>query len=206
MDKLGPNIGLLGGTFDPPHIAHLRIAEETREAFQLEEIWFIPAGYPPHKGIAEATYEARLEMLKLSLKGNPKFKCLEIERDERPSYTLKSLEKLKNIYPHYKFYLLVGWDAFAEIETWWHYEKFLDYTKLIVLSRGKGDWSIAENLVKEKALSLWGEKALGRVHFLQVSSLEISSTKIRELIKKGKSIRYLVPEEVFFYLQNSSLY
>ncbi|MFN4197312.1 MAG: nicotinate (nicotinamide) nucleotide adenylyltransferase [Caldimicrobium sp.] len=206
MGKSELNIGLLGGTFDPPHIAHLRIAEETREAFQLDEIWFIPASNPPHKGKPEAPYEARLEMLKVSVKGNPFFKCLDLERDENPSYTLKTLEKLHSLYHNHKFYLLLGWDAFSEIETWWHYEKFLDYADIIVLSRGEGDWSKAENLVRTKALSLWGDKAKGRIYFLPVSSLEISSTKIRELIKKGKSIRYLVPEEVFFYIQNSSLY
>ncbi|MFN3568553.1 MAG: nicotinate-nicotinamide nucleotide adenylyltransferase, partial [Caldimicrobium sp.] len=110
MGKSELNIGLLGGTFDPPHIAHLRIAEETREAFQLDEIWFIPAGYPPHKARPEAPYENRLEMLKISIKDNPFFKCLDLEREEKPSYTLKTLEKLHFLYPHYKFYLLLGWD------------------------------------------------------------------------------------------------
>lgn len=206
MGKSEIKIGLLGGTFDPPHLAHLRIAEEARIAFNLFEIWFIPAGYPPHKENPPSPFEIRLEMLKLATKNNPFFQTLDIEKEEKPSYTFKTLEKLKKLYPHYSFFLLLGWDAYLEIETWWHYEKFLEYVELIVLSRGAGDWSKAKEVVKNKALKLWGEKSIDKVHFLQVFPLEISSTKIRNLIKEEKSIRYLVPEEVYFYLQKNALY
>lgn len=206
MVKSGLRIGLLGGTFDPPHLAHLRIAEEARIAFSLSEIWFIPAGYPPHKEIPPSPFEVRLEMLKLATQNNPFFQILEIEREEKPSYTLKTLEKLKKLYPFYYFYLLLGWDAYLELETWWHYERFLDYVELIVLSRGRGDWSKANEEVKKKALKFWGRDAIDKVHFLQVFPLEISSTQIRDLIKRKESIRYLVPEEVYFYLQKNPLY
>ncbi len=206
MAKSGLKIGLLGGTFDPPHLAHLRIAEEARLAFNLSEIWFIPAGYPPHKEIHPSPFEVRMEMLKLAVTGNPYFKILDIEKDEKPSYTLKTLQKLKGNYPNDHFFLLIGWDAFLDIENWWHFESFLEYANIIVLSRGLGDWSRGEEIVKERAREIWGGTSSQQVFFLPVTPLEISSTKIRNLLREGKSIRYLVPEEIYFYLQKNLLY
>lgn len=204
MDRSAVKIGLLGGTFDPPHLAHLRIAEETREAFQLSEVWFIPASHPPHKERLLTPFEKRFEMLSLAIKGNPYFKALDLERNESPSYTLKTLKRLKASYAEYTFLLILGWDAYFEIDSWWHYERFLDYVEIVVVSRGKGDWEKAPFLVKERAQSLWGRDNL--VHFLEVFPLEISSTTLRKYLKEGKSIRYLVPEEVYFYILEQKLY
>lgn len=206
MGKSGPKIGLLGGTFDPPHLAHLRIAEEVRDTFSFSEIWFIPAGYPPHKENPPSPFEARFEMLRLAISGNPYFKILDLEREMRPSYTLKTLEKLCLLYPDYHYYLIVGWDAFWDIDKWWHSERFLDYVNIIVLSRGFGDWRGAEHEVKNRAIKLWGAQGKDKVFFLEIFPLDISSTKIRNLISQGKSIRYLVPEEVYFFLQKNPLY
>ncbi|BAU23346.1 hypothetical protein THC_0962 [Caldimicrobium thiodismutans] len=204
MARSGVKIGLLGGTFDPPHLAHLRIAEEAREAFQLSEIWFIPAGYPPHKERPLTSFEKRFEMLSLAIKDNPFFKALDLERKESPSYTLKTLKKLKEAYSEYTFFLILGWDAYFEIDFWWHYESFLDYVEIIVVSRGRGNWEKAPFLVKERAQRLWGRENM--VHFLEVFPLEISSTKLRKYLQQGKSIRYLVPEEVYFYILEQKLY
>jgi nicotinate-nucleotide adenylyltransferase len=204
MARSGAKIGLLGGTFDPPHLAHLRIAEEARVAFQLSEVWFIPAGYPPHKERPTTPFEKRFEMLALSIQGNPYFKALDIERETFPSFTLKTLERLKATYPEPTFYLILGWDAYLEIDSWWHYEKFLDYVEIIVVSRGKGEWEGAPFIVKERAQSLWGKSE--KVHFLEVFPLEISSTLLRRYLKEGKSIRYLVPEEVFNFISSHNLY
>lgn len=201
MARSEHRIGLLGGTFDPPHLAHLRIAEEARIAFHLSEIWFIPASYPPHKKESLFNFEERLTMLELATRANPFFKVLDLEREERPSYTLYTLKKLKSLYPENRFFLIVGFDGFKEIETWWHYQEFLNYCDLIVVSRGLGNWKSAETFVKEKAKELWKELGEERVHFLEVFPFELSSTLIRDLIKKGKTIRYLVPEEVYLYLK-----
>lgn len=208
MDRLELKIGILGGTFDPPHIAHLRVAEEVRLHFSLDEIWFIPAGYPPHKKRLYAPFEDRYNMLFLSIKNNPYFKVLDIERNEKPSYTLKTLQKLKTFYPHYDFFLIIGWDSFEEFETWWHYEKFLELAKIVVVSRGHRNWEGVYEKLYQKAQKLWNQvKDLeNKVFFLQVFPLEISSTKLRELREKKHSIRYLVPEEVYFYLEERGLY
>ncbi|MCS7198885.1 MAG: nicotinate (nicotinamide) nucleotide adenylyltransferase [Caldimicrobium sp.] len=205
MDKSGPKIGIFGGTFDPPHLGHLRVAEEVREAFSLEEIWFIPAGYPPHKTEAYLSFEERFHLLNLATKDNPYFKVLDVERDLKPSYTLKTLEKICSLYAQGRFYLLLGWDAFKEIDTWWNYERFLDFVELIIFSRGKGNWQEAFLLAKQRVKRLWGPKALNRVHFLEVFPIEISSSIIRNLVSQGRSIRYLVPEEVYFYFVSKTL-
>lgn len=201
MDKLEHRIGLIGGTFDPPHLAHLRIAEEVRIAFSLSEIWFIPAGHPPHKKEAFFSFEDRLQMLIAATKKNPYFKVLDVEREETPSFTLKTLKKLKKLYSEKEFFFVVGIDAYSEIETWWHYEKFLEYCNLIIVSRGLRDWKGAEEFVKEKAEKIWGKEATNKVYFLEVFPFELSSTLLRNYIKTGKSIRYLVPEEIYFYLK-----
>lgn len=202
MAKLEPKVGIFGGSFDPPHIAHLRVAEEVRENFNLDEVWFIPAGQPPHKQGTLFSFEDRLEMLKLSVKENPFFKVSDIERELRPSYTLNTLKILRDRHPDIRFFLLLGWDAFSEIESWYHYLEIPKYADFIIFSRGKGDWSNLFTQAKERVCTLWGKELLKKTFFAVVSPLEISSTQIRALLKEGRSIRYLVPEEVFFYIKH----
>ncbi len=204
MGRSESKIGILGGTFDPPHIAHLRIAEEARLAFNLKEIWFIPAGLPPHKFSPQTSFENRFRMVQLAIQNNPFFKVLDIEKTSQPSYTLKTLQRLKKDFSNFLFYLILGWDAFFEIETWWHYQEFLDYAEIIVLSRGKGNWKGGEKKVKDYAQKLWKKKE--KVHFLEVFPLEISSSLIKKFLEEKKSIRYLVPEEVYFYILEHKLY
>jgi len=208
MDKLEPKkVGIFGGTFDPPHIGHLRIAEEVRENLSLEKIWFIPAGYPPHK--KEGSYlpfEHRFYMTMLSIKDNPFFEILDIKKNEKPSYSLKTLQKLRKKYPKTEFFFIIGWDSFQQFETWWHYQKFLEYTNIIVVSREKIPFEEAVKIVKERSNYLWGKKYTNKVIFLKTISLDISSTFIRNLCRLGKSIRYLVTEEVYSYIQKERLY
>ena len=208
MDKSGlKRIGILGGTFDPPHLAHLRIAEEVREAYQLDKVFFIPAGFPPHKKNILSPFTDRLEMVKLAIQKNPFFEALDIEKDIIPSYTLKTLQKLKRFYPKTDFFLIIGWDSFCEFETWWNYEKFLDFTNIIVIPRRIKSWEEAQKYFYIKIKELWFEKEIEeKVFFYKTKSFDISSTLIRNLCKQGKSIRYLVPEKVYFYIQEKGLY
>lgn len=201
-------IGILGGTFDPPHLAHLRIAEEIREAYQLDKVFFIPADAPPHKKNYQITsFEDRFKMVELAIKENSFFEALDIEKDIIPSYTLKTLQKLNEIFPHAEKYLIIGWDSFCEFETWWNYEKFLEYTNIVVVPRRIKDWEEAKKYFYQKIKELWSEeKAIKKVCFFQTETLNISSTMIRNLCKEGKSIRYLVPESVYFYIKEKGLY
>lgn len=201
-------VGILGGTFDPPHLAHLRICEEIKESFLLDLIFFIPAGYPPHKDLKTLTpFEMRYEMTVLATENNPSFKVLDLEREIKPSYTLKTLQILKTLYPETEFYLIIGWDSFVEFETWWHYERFLEYTNLIVASRRGLRWEEVQAYFYNKIRELWTEReALDRVFFHQGVNLDLSSSLIRKLVRRGRSIRYLVPEKVYFYILEKKLY
>ncbi len=200
-------VGILGGTFDPPHLAHLRIAEEVREAFNLLKIFFIPAGYPPHKKTGISPFKARFEMTKIAIKNNPFFEVLDVEKEENPSYTLKTLQKLKKIDPLQELYLIIGWDSFCELHTWWRYEEFLNYTKIVVVSREIKDYKNAEKEFLERIKKLWKkEKLKDKVYFYKVVNIEISGTLIRKLYSLGRSIRYLVPQEVYKYIKEKGLY
>jgi len=199
-------LGILGGTFDPPHIAHLRIAEEVREALKLDKVFFIPAGLPPHKKEKKLTpFEKRLEMTQLAVKSNPNFEVLDIEKNIIPSYTVKTLKKLHSLFSGAELFFIVGLDAFKEIHTWYSYEEIPNYSKLVVVSRAKDTASPAEvNLIAER---VFGKSKKGQVLFLpDVTRLDVSSKKIRSLVKFGKSIKYLVPTEVEDYILKNQLY
>jgi nicotinate-nucleotide adenylyltransferase len=207
MGKSEPKVGILGGTFDPPHLAHLRIAEEALEAFSLNEVWFCPAFDPPHrKEKPKADFEERLHMTSLAVENNPAFKVIDIERGESPSYTIITLQKLKKLFPHVNFYLIIGWDSFLELPSWHRYQELIDLAELIVCTRGNMDKAEAEAIFSKKVEAYWGSSKKKRVHLLFVFPFEISSTAIRKLRANGKSIRYLVPEGVYAYILEKGLY
>jgi len=207
MGKSEPKVGILGGTFDPPHLAHLRIAEEALEAFSLNEVWFCPAFDPPHrKEKPKADFEERLHMTSLAVENNPAFKVIDIERGESPSYTIITLQKLKKLFPHMNFYLIIGWDSFLELPSWHRYQELIDLAELIVCTRGNMDKAEAEAIFSKKVEAYWGSSKKKRVHLLFVFPFEISSTAIRKLRANGKSIRYLVPEGVYAYILEKGLY
>jgi nicotinate-nucleotide adenylyltransferase len=207
MGKSEPKVGILGGTFDPPHLAHLRIAEEALEAFSLDEVWFCPAFDPPHrKEKPKADFEERLHMTSLAVENNPAFKVIDIERGESPSYTIITLQKLKKLFPQVNFYLIIGWDSFLELPSWHRYQELIDLAELIVCTRGNMDKAEAEAIFSKKVEAYWGSSKKERVHLLFVFPFEISSTAIRKLRANGKSIRYLVPEGVYAYILEKGLY
>jgi nicotinate-nucleotide adenylyltransferase len=207
MGKSEPKVGILGGTFDPPHLAHLRIAEEALEAFSLNEVWFCPAFDPPHrKEKPKADFEKRLHMTSLAVENNPAFKVIDIERGESPSYTIITLQKLKKLFPQVNFYLIIGWDSFLELPSWYRYQELIDLAELIVCTRGNMDKAEAETIFSKKVEAYWRSSKKERVHLLFVFPFEISSTAIRKLRANGKSIRYLVPEGVYAYILEMGLY
>ncbi|MFZ8832305.1 MAG: nicotinate (nicotinamide) nucleotide adenylyltransferase [Thermodesulfobacteriaceae bacterium] len=207
MGKSEPKVGILGGTFDPPHLAHLRIAEEALEAFSLNEVWFCPAFDPPHRREKpKADFEERLHMTSLAVENNPALKVIDIERGESPSYTIITLQKLKKLFPHMNFYLIIGWDSFLELPSWHRYQELIDLAELIVCTRGNMDKAEAEAIFSKKVEAYWGSSKKKRVHLLFVFPFEISSTAIRKLRANGKSIRYLVPERVYAYILEKGLY
>jgi len=212
-------VGLFGGTFDPIHFGHLRAAEEIREILDLEKIYFIPTSVPPHKITPEmASPHDRLEMLKLALNDN-NFLCIldiEIKRGGK-SYTIDTIQYLSQTFPLLDCYLIVGSDLFSGIETWKDYKNLFTISNFAVIERPGFVVDFPAMLPLEirddfryykqnKNLSLYINKSSKVLSIVKINGLEISSTKIRELIKTSKSIKYLVPSSVEAYILAHNLY
>ena len=214
-------IGIFGGTFNPIHYGHLRSAEETRAMLGLERIFFIPSGNPPLKSKDLADAGHRYNMVKRAVRGNPYFKVLDIEC-VRPgkSYTVNTLEQLLRKYVDVDFYFILGIDAFLDIPNWREPEKIISLTNFIVLSRPchrfadliqspylETKKSGLESLDRgENALSTAIIKSGKKVLFAKVTPIGTSSTDIRKSVKKGRSIKYLLPANVESYIISNSLY
>jgi nicotinate-nucleotide adenylyltransferase len=208
-------IGLFGGTFNPIHLGHLRGAEEIRQAFDLAEVIFIPASIPPHK-TAEEVIDAkhRLEMVKLATEDNPCFSTTDIELS-RPdkSYSIDTIRYFRERHSESLFFIL-GSDAFLEIETWREFQILFALCNFIVMTRPGFQKNFSSSLLPKSLSSLfrhekgkaWVHASGHTLHFKEITVLDISSTKIRELIEKGESIRYLVPGKVEAYVRDQGLY
>ncbi|WP_027407872.1 nicotinate-nucleotide adenylyltransferase [Anoxybacteroides tepidamans] len=184
-------IGIFGGTFDPPHNGHLLMANEVMHALNLSEIWFMPNRIPPHKRHEQVTNSAdRLHMLKLAIVDHPQFKIETIElQREGPSYTYDTMRQLKELYPACEFYFIIGADM-VEYLPHWH---CIDQLVQLVTFVG----------VKRPGFSLHTTYPLVEV---EIPEFAVSSSLIRERVKQGKSIRYLVPERVRLYIEGKGLY
>ncbi|MBW1990019.1 MAG: nicotinate-nucleotide adenylyltransferase [Deltaproteobacteria bacterium] len=209
-------MGILGGTFDPVHLGHLRAAEEAAEALGLDEVAFVPARKPPHKpGEPTASPEDRLEMARLAVVGRPGFFASDMELfREGPSYSLDTLRVLGKERPGTDLYFLLGTDAFVEIHTWHRWEELFSHAHFVVLTRPPRAAEDVAPYVEQTLAGLfsaeggeWRHKASGnRLIPLSVTALDISATAIRGLLARGKSIRWLVPEPVRDYIILRKLY
>ncbi len=202
-------IGLLGGTFNPIHFGHLRVAEEVREAFCLDKIIFIPSGVPPLKteGIIDANH--RLKMTGLAINSNPFFEVSDIEvRQKKTSYTVNTLTHLKKLYQRDTLFFIMGIDAFFEIKFWYKYEDLLRMVDFIIMSRpGFNNLQTSEFIEYRESENCFKIKNSDkRAFFISVSPFWISSTMLREMLRNGKSIRYLLPDAVRKYIEENELY
>ena len=192
-----PGIGIYGGTFDPVHYGHLLNAETVRERFSLDRILFIPDKKPVHKNSSGlANPEDRMNMLKLAVSGNSKFDVSDIEiKSEKPSYTIYTVEALIELYPGAELFLIIGSDSFNELDTWKSYMEIISRVHVIVMKR-PGSTELRHDI-----MSLGGT-----FHYHDNPMIEISSTQIRENIRKGFSIRYMLPDSVIEYIYSKELY
>ena len=189
--------GLIGGTFDPIHIAHLIIAEAALEALSLREVVFVPAARPPHKGAAAVTpVEDRLEMVRLAIEGNPRLSLSDIEaRRATPSYTIDTIREFRAGLPAgEEIYFIIGADSLVDFFTWKEPEKLLESCGFVVVPRPGVSMGDADPRILEKAL------------ILDAPELAIASRDIRERVRAGRTIRYLVPAEVESYIDRKNLY
>jgi len=192
-------VGILGGTFDPVHVAHLILAEEAREALGLDEVLFIPAGEPWRKSARAITpAEHRLAMLRLALEGNEAFGISDIElRRSGPTYTADTLEELAGERLDDEFYFIVGADALADLPNWHEPERIVAHAVLAVAPRELQEVNVV-------ALNLPG--LARRIQAFPLPRIDISSTDIRARVAAGASIRYLVPDAVERYIRAHGLY
>jgi nicotinate-nucleotide adenylyltransferase len=196
-------IGIFGGTFDPVHLAHLRVAEEVAEKQRLDRVWFVPAGRPPHRRTPQATPEHRLAMVRLGIAGNPLFKALDCEiRRPGPSYTVDTLGLIKQQHPQDKLFLLVGMDQLMELHSWHEVHRLLSLCQVIAFSRPGQPLPMPEQILGPGGLPL-----PTRAYLVQsVSALDVSATAIRQRARKRESINYLLPNSVIRYIQKYRLY
>jgi nicotinate-nucleotide adenylyltransferase len=195
-------IGVLGGSFDPIHIGHLILAEEARDLLKLELIYFVPAGAPPHKtGRRQAPVEDRLRMVELAIASNPSFQVSRVDADRPgPHYTIDMVHIIQGQLPQgCELYFLMGFDSLADLPKWHEPAKLIATCHLVALTRHDitVDWAALE-------AALPGIRQ--RVTILDMPELEIASHQLQARIRDGRSIRYLVPDEVGAYIREKGLY
>lgn len=209
-------LGIFGGTFDPVHFGHLRLAEEACSDLGLEKVLWIPAGQPPHRTRPQVKAEQRLEMVRRAIADQPAF-LLDAEEvlSERPSYTVDTLRRLRREYgPQRPLVLLLGADAFAGLPTWHRWQELFALAHLAVSHRPGfpvEPASLPPLLASEFAVRRADPAVLqaapaGQIVTFAMTQLAISATQIRRLLANGDSVRYLLPEAVIDYIAAHQLY
>lgn len=206
-------LGIFGGTFDPVHFGHLRAAEESRERLGLDRLVLLPAGDPPHREQTFAPAAERLEMLRCAVREHPQFEVDDREvRRGGASYMADTLGDLRNAHGEVPLLLVIGQDSANGLHRWHRWQALFGLAHVVVMTRpgARHDYErelareLAERTVDDRA-PLLAEPA-GRVLYLPVTQLAISSTGIRELIAAGRSPRFLLPDPVLEYIEKHGLY
>lgn len=219
MKKTRKKIGLFGGTFNPVHFGHLRVAEEVRERLGFDKVLFIPSCNPPLKSGSLASGRDRYEMTRLSVLGNPFFEISDVEcRKPGKSYTVETYAALMKEYPDTDLSLIVGIDSFLDIPAWYQPERLMALASFVVISRpgfrfadlsplvaaGEGVLSALDRHEREVASASMKN---GREAFLMnVTPFHVSATSVRACVREGRSIKYLLPDEVESYIISHNLY
>ena len=191
-------IGIMGGTFDPVHLGHLLAAERAREEAGLEQVWFLPSHTPPHKTEApKTTAEQRWEMVVRAIAGNDRFRAEDMElRRGGVSYTIDTVLELRRRYPDHRFSYIVGADMVRFLPQWHRIDEIVRHVSFIGLVRPGYELNL--NVLPETIRSC--------VTIADMPPVDISSTQIRAWRSAGKSVRYLVPESVYAYMEEKRLY
>jgi nicotinate-nucleotide adenylyltransferase len=182
-------LALFGGTFDPIHNAHLTVAREAADQFQLDQVWFIPAGHPPHKADQMvASFEDRLKMVELACRADPRFQPSRLEAGAQKSYSIDTVERVRAMGEHPFF--IIGADAFADLATWHRWRDLVQATEFIVVTRPGHQYTAPEH---------------ARVHRLDTVALPVSSSEIRAKLAAGNTTDEL-PRSVAAYIAKKGLY
>ena len=207
-------IGILGGTFDPVHFGHLRLALEVRQQLRLSEVRLIPLNHPPHRDAPVASAEQRLSMLQLAVQGTDGLAIDDCELARTgTSYTIDTVRQLRDQLPQQPLCLIIGMDQFQKFDSWRDWSSLPDYVHIILVDRPGLDADIAQPALADlyhsrraDDISIIKRSAAGAILKINAPLLEISSTQIRNLIKTGNSIKYLLPDNVIGYIAEHKLY
>ena len=218
-------IGLIGGTFDPVHNGHLHLALQAQKLFDLQKVIFVPAYRSPHKlDLEPVSCEHRLTMLTLALENKPSFYLdkLEINKN-KVSYTIETLKDLNLLHPNWEIFLILGADAFKEIDTWKQSSQFLDFCSILVGTRPGAELKIPKSIqhkfsldepkrqachssLKTELIVFKKRKKNTQVILFEISPLDISSNDIRQRIFNKEEIKNLLPLSVDNYIMEHRLY
>jgi len=193
-------LGLLGGTFDPVHLGHLILAENCLDACQLDALWFLPTGIPPHKDASQLTPDAdRVAMLQLAIAGHAQFSVhtMECER-EGVAYTVDTLEQVHTEHPQAELTFLIGGDSLCDLPNWRSPQRIAELAQLVAVNRGSSQPPPIPASLDERVVS--------RIQHVSIPGIGVSATDIRQRVRRGLSIRYLVPRAVEIYIQEHRLY
>ncbi|MBA2261614.1 MAG: nicotinate (nicotinamide) nucleotide adenylyltransferase [Solirubrobacterales bacterium] len=194
-------VGLLGGTFSPPHLGHLLCAQEAHAQLGLERVWLLPVASPPHKDIAgDPGPEARLELCRLAVGDDDRLGVSDLEvRRGGPSYTADTLRELHARAPEDELTFIVGGDMALSLPTWREPEAVLELATVAVAQRsGAARQDIVDRLA--------GIGAADRVRFFDMPRLDVSSSEVRARVADGRPIRYLVPDAVAAHIEQRGIY
>ncbi len=199
MSEERPRLGILGGSFNPPHIGHLIIASDISCYLGLEKVLFVPAARPPHKTVDDSTpAETRLEMVRLAVADDPRFEASAVEIEQDLTYTLDTVAAVRQQYDGYRLYFLMGSDSLLQFSTWHQPGAILALCRLAVALRPGDD----PREVDEVARGL----GRGFAVVLQTAAVDVSSHDIRNRVRRDEPIRYLVPRAVEDFIAERRLY
>ena len=194
--------GIFGGSFNPIHYGHLMICEYIKEEMDLDKVIFIPTGNPPHKEL-ELSAKDRYEMVRLAISPNPDFEISDIETTRvKKSYTVDTIRELKKIYKEEKLYFLIGLDSLFQLKTWMKIGDLSQEIEFVVALRP--GYLNREEINKE--IDFLKENFGTKINLIKTPLYEISSTDLRDRIREGKSLRYLIPKKVLDYIEESGFY
>jgi nicotinate-nucleotide adenylyltransferase len=196
-------LGVFGGTFDPPHIGHLVVAQVAMEEMGLDKVLFVPAGVNPLKvGKQVTSAQHRLQMVKLAVASHPQFEVSEWELDQPgPSFTVHTLEYFHQQDPEAELFFIIGADNLHILPKWRHVERIVELATILAVTRPGFDLKTST----ETVFALFPHISK-RIRGVEIPGLEISSTWIRERLVKNRSVEHLLPQEVIRYTEENKLY
>jgi len=198
------DIGIMGGTFDPVHNGHLLLARQAYEEYQLDQIWFMPSGQPPHKQNRRVSpVKDRCEMVRLAIAGTAHFVFSDFEVTRTGySYTARTLKLLRKQYPQHCFYFIIGADSLYEIESWYHPKEVMEQTVLLVAGR---EYEHGRRSLEEQ-IDYLSVRYHARIYRLHCAAVDISSEELRGMAARGETMVQYVPKQVEEYIQAHGLY